>query len=76
MNNEQVKDLQPLSEEEIKTRLEDLPGWEYKDNKIFKTFEFPTFGDGISLVHALVPICNRLDHHPDIFLIIKKLPLL
>lgn len=64
MDNE--ADRQPLSIIDIQNRLADLPGWEYKDNKIFKTFEFPSFNDALALINQLAPICNELDHHPDI----------
>jgi len=67
------KELQQLGEAEIKDRLRELPGWEYEDNKLVKTFEFPTFNDGIALINQLVPFCNEIDHHPDIFISYTKI---
>lgn len=66
------KDLIPLSEAEIKIHLNLLPGWEYKTNKIVKTFEFASFTVAIQFVNGLVGFCNFLDHHPDINISYKK----
>jgi len=67
MNHEEAKDLQPLSEQEIKERLKEFPGWEFDGNKISKSFEFPSFNDVLALIVALTPFCNKIDHHPDIY---------
>lgn len=66
------KDLLPLSENEINSRLESLSGWKYESNKIIKTFEFASFTDAIQFINALVIFCNFLDHHPDINISYKK----
>lgn len=66
------QDLTPLSETEITTRLNLLPGWEYQTNKIVKTFEYASFTDAIQFINGLVGFCNFLDHHPDINISYKK----
>jgi 4a-hydroxytetrahydrobiopterin dehydratase len=66
------KDLIPLPETEIISRLELLTGWEYQSNKIVKTFEFASFTDAIQFINGLVGFCNFLDHHPDINISYKK----
>ncbi|PIS07909.1 4a-hydroxytetrahydrobiopterin dehydratase [Candidatus Berkelbacteria bacterium CG10_big_fil_rev_8_21_14_0_10_43_13] len=66
-------DIQPLSEAEIAAKLKELPAdWEYKENKISKTFEFENMMDGIRLLDKLIPYCNEIDHHPDIVINFKK----
>lgn len=73
MNNKEEFDLVPLSEETIKEKLSEFPGWEYKENKISKTFEFSSFDDGLTLIIKLAPFCNKIDHHPDIHIMYKKI---
>lgn len=65
-------DLLPLSEAEIVSRLESLPGWKYESNKIVKTLEFTSFTDAIQFINGLVGFCNYLNHHPDITINYKK----
>jgi len=66
------KDLIPLSEIEILSRLTLLPDWKYQSDKIAKTFEFASFTDAIQFINGLVGFCNFLDHHPDINISYKK----
>ncbi len=66
------KDLIPLSETEIISRLKSFPDWKYESNKIIKTFEFASFTDAVHFIDGLVDFCNSLDHHPDIFISFKK----
>ena len=42
------KDIRILDEKEIKQRLKELSGWDYKEGKISKEFKFKEFMD----VHA------------------------
>lgn len=65
-------DLQPLDPDAIRKKLKNFPGWEYKDDKISKNFEFESFSNGIEFVCRLAPFCNNLDHHPDVYISYKK----
>jgi len=65
--------LQPLNQEKIEENLEALSGWELDDYKICKTFEFPTFGDGVGFVSTLAPSLNEINHHPDIAIQYRKI---
>lgn len=73
MKKETASDLQPLSEDEIDISLKGLPGWNLNQDKISKTFEFPSFSAGLELVNRLAPFCNEIDHHPDIHIYYKKI---
>jgi 4a-hydroxytetrahydrobiopterin dehydratase len=55
-----------LSEEQIKEKLKALPGWEYKNNAISKTFKFKEFLHGIEFVQKVAEMAEAADHHPDI----------
>jgi 4a-hydroxytetrahydrobiopterin dehydratase len=69
---EEAKDLQPLSESEIASRLKDFPGWEYKENKLVKTLHFKDFSEGLDFLNKLIPFCNKIDHHPDVHIYFRK----
>lgn len=63
-----------LSEEEIKKEFEKLPaGWELKDSKISKQFEFADFVDCLDFINKLAPFCEEMDHHPDIHIFYSKI---
>jgi 4a-hydroxytetrahydrobiopterin dehydratase len=67
------EDIKILSEEEIQEKLKDFPGWEYKDNKISKEFEFEAFMDCVAFIVKLAPFSEANDHHPDIHIFYKKI---
>lgn len=54
-----------LSNNEIESKIADLDdGWELKDRKIVKSFQFSSFMDAIEFVNEIARIAERLDHHP------------
>ncbi len=55
-----------LSAQQIAEKLKALPGWEYKNNAISKTFKFKEFLHGIEFVQKVAEIAEAADHHPDI----------
>jgi len=55
-----------LNPEQIAEKLNALPGWEYKNNAISKTFKFKEFLPGIEFVQKVAEIAEAADHHPDI----------
>ena len=55
-----------LSADQIKEKLQALPGWEYKDNAISKMFKFKEYLYGIEFVQKVAEIAEGADHHPDI----------
>ncbi|MDY8136396.1 4a-hydroxytetrahydrobiopterin dehydratase [Aquimarina sp. 2201CG5-10] len=57
--------MKKLSESEIQTRLKEIDGWEYKDNAIHTTFEFPDFKDAFSLMTRIAFEAEAQNHHPD-----------
>ena len=55
-----------LSDDEIRTALVDLPGWEHGDDLIAKEFGFPGFPDAVGFVVRLGMAAEKADHHPDL----------
>ena len=55
-----------LSEDEIRTRLEGLAGWEPGDGAIRKDYRFDTFPQAVAFVVAVGFAAEAANHHPDI----------
>lgn len=55
-----------LSETEIADKLKELPGWEEKNNHLFRRFEFENFAKSLEFVNGVGEIAEKHDHHPDI----------
>jgi 4a-hydroxytetrahydrobiopterin dehydratase len=58
--------MPPLSDEEIRNRLANLPGWERRDGEIEKVYELPSFPDAIVFVARVGFLAEKADHHPDL----------
>lgn len=69
----QGQDLKPLTQVEIKKKLNSFTGWKFANNKISKEFTFKSFSRGVIFIRRLAPFCNRIDHHPDIHIYYKKI---
>ena len=55
-----------LAGEELRERLDSLPGWRHVDDRIEKTFRFTDYRRRIAFVNAVASLANREDHHPDL----------
>jgi 4a-hydroxytetrahydrobiopterin dehydratase len=55
-----------LSEDEIRTRLAAVPGWERRGNEIYRSFTFAGFRAALAFVNRVGELAERMDHHPDI----------
>ena len=55
-----------LSDGEIASGLQGLPGWSREGDMLVKTFTFPTFPAGIAFVDRVAVIAEEIGHHPDI----------
>ena len=58
-----------LSQDEVDDRLRGLgPGWSGDPHQLSRSIEFADFATAVQFVNDLAPICERLDHHPDLAL--------
>lgn len=55
-----------LSEQEIRTALDGLPGWELGDGKITKEYKFGDFVAAVGFVNRVADRAEAADHHPDL----------
>lgn len=62
-----------LTDDEIKERLIDHPGWTYRDKILVKKFELNEFMDVVDLVNAVAPEAESIDHHPDMLINYRRL---
>lgn len=42
------------------------PGWDERDGAIERSFEFPSYMDGIAFVQQVAQLAEEANHHPDI----------
>lgn len=61
-----------LSKEDIDKALPSLSGWQYKDDKLFKEFQFKDFMDSLGFVTHMSPYFEKMDHHPDTHIMYSK----
>lgn len=61
-----------LSDEQIQSALADLAGWAYADGTITKTYQLPTYMEGLGFATAVGAIAEGLNHHPDLVIGYKK----
>lgn len=55
-----------LARPEIDDLLKQLPGWEYRDGLIVKTYSFKNYYQTMAFVNAVAWVSHREDHHPDL----------
>ena len=55
-----------LSDSQIAARLKALRGWRREGQFITKSFEFPTFMEGVAFVNRVAAVAESEEHHPDI----------
>jgi 4a-hydroxytetrahydrobiopterin dehydratase len=62
-----------LSQDEIESRLRDLPDWQYKDNALERVYDGESYLQALDKLVAIARLSEAADHHPDLSLIWKKL---
>lgn len=55
-----------MSADEIESRLKELDGWSFREEKLAKRFEFADFAESLAFVNKIGEIAEAADHHPDI----------
>lgn len=58
--------MSAMTKDEVKTRLESLPGWERDGDEIEKEFRFDDFKASMAFVNRVADLAETADHHPDI----------
>ena len=55
-----------LAADELAKHITTLPGWQFNNDRIEKTFSFANYYETMAFVNALAWISHREDHHPDL----------
>ena len=55
-----------LTDQQISSKLVQIPGWERAGKEIAKTFKFKNYYETMAFVNATAWISHRQDHHPDL----------
>lgn len=61
-----------LNPEQISTELFALPGWEYDEHSLKKTFELGDFKEAMSFLMRLAFHAEEANHHPEIWNVYNK----
>ena len=56
----------PLSDIAIQRELSRLPGWSRRGNALTKSYQFPSFLQGVAFVNRVADAAERANHHPDL----------
>jgi 4a-hydroxytetrahydrobiopterin dehydratase len=62
----------PMSEEDAREYLEQIPGWALFEDHIVKEFNFNSYLDGLDFAYSLGKTAEEEDHHPDILVKCKR----
>ncbi|GHF75888.1 4a-hydroxytetrahydrobiopterin dehydratase [Streptomyces thermodiastaticus] len=60
--------VEPLSREEIETRLAGLPGWLLADDRLTRTFRLGSHFAATAMVVHIAQVQEELNHHSDLTL--------
>jgi 4a-hydroxytetrahydrobiopterin dehydratase len=58
--------MNPLTAEEARTRLGNLPGWQIESGELVRTFQFKDFLAALHFVNRIAEAAEKAGHHPDI----------
>ena len=64
-----------LTTEAVQVALKKLPGWNLKDQEIYKQYTWPSFPDAIKFVNQVADLAEQADHHPDILINYRRVTL-
>jgi len=63
----QNKIMKQLSEPELRSALEALPGWDARDGKLHREYRFPDFVHAFGFMAAAAVAIEAMNHHPEWF---------
>jgi 4a-hydroxytetrahydrobiopterin dehydratase len=64
-----------LSDAQIQTALQQLPGWRTSGNTIERVFQFASFLQAMEFVNHIAEAAEAVNHHPDILINYNKVTL-
>ncbi|MFM2357802.1 MAG: hypothetical protein RJA61_539 [Candidatus Parcubacteria bacterium] len=64
--------MPPLTQEQAKIHLEQIPQWKLKENNIERNFVFKNFMEAMEFINKVAQIAEKEGHHPDITISYNK----
>ena len=64
-----------LSDSEVRSALDSLPGWKQNGKQIERVFQFPDFKAAMGFVNRIADAAEGANHHPDITINYNKVTL-
>lgn len=55
-----------LTDDQVTARLPEIPEWERQGDEIVRSYQAPSFLEGVAFVGRLAELAEAADHHPDI----------
>lgn len=66
---------EPITEDNAKQVLRNIPGWNLKDGSIEKEFRFKSYRQGLDFACAVGQIAEQQNHHPDMLIAWRRVRL-
>lgn len=57
--------IRALSQDEIRSRLVERPGWELHGDRLARQFRFGSFAEAFGWMASVALVAEKLDHHPE-----------
>jgi 4a-hydroxytetrahydrobiopterin dehydratase len=67
-NAETLNGSMRLSEAEVSSRLEQVPGWTVQNQQLVCTYQFGNFVEAIAFINRLIDPAEAASHHPDLLI--------
>jgi 4a-hydroxytetrahydrobiopterin dehydratase len=64
-----------LSDDQVRERLAQLPGWTRAGAQIRKVYPFGSFREGMAFANRVAEAAEALDHHPDMLIQYRQVTL-
>jgi 4a-hydroxytetrahydrobiopterin dehydratase len=64
-----------LSDDQVRDKLTNLPGWERSGAQIRKGYRFASFNESMAFANRVAALAEAADHHPDILIQYDKVTL-
>ena len=65
--------MMKLSSDEIKQELTNLDGWDVREGKLHKDFEFTSFNEAFGFMTRAAMEIEKMNHHPEWFNVYNKI---
>ena len=62
-----MAEIRRLSEDEVRSNLNGLPGWELRDGKLHRELKFDSFVAAFGFMASVALVAESMDHHPEWF---------